>query len=74
MLSLRRVTAWVDSLASGTTVSPDALQRLGRLACGSGLDGLEKDMPPCLLLQAVIADRCGRVQGFFKVAAFQNMT
>jgi PAS domain S-box-containing protein len=36
------VTAWVNALAPGITVSSGALQRLIRLACGSGLESLER--------------------------------
>jgi len=36
------VTAWANALAPGVTVSPEALERLSRLACGSGLEGLER--------------------------------
>jgi len=36
------VTAWAGALAPGVTVSPGALQRLSRLACGSGLESLER--------------------------------
>jgi len=34
------VAAWVEDLAPGKRVSPGALQRLGRLACGRGLEEL----------------------------------
>ncbi len=35
------VAAWADAMAPGIVISPAALQQLGRLACGSGLEGLE---------------------------------
>jgi PAS domain S-box-containing protein len=50
------VAAWADSLASGTTVSPDALQRLGRLARGRGLERLEQ------ALVAAVAIANGRIE------------
>ena len=36
------VTAWAETLAPGITVSPEALQRFCRIACGCGLEGLGK--------------------------------
>ena len=50
------VTAWADSIAPGIMVSPGALERLGRLACGSGLEGLEK------ALVAAVAAADGRIE------------
>ncbi len=50
------VTAWADAMAPGIRVSPEALERLGRLACGSGLEGLEK------ALVAAVAAADGRIE------------
>lgn len=50
------VIAWANAMAPGITVSPGALQRLGRLACGSGLEGLEK------ALVAAVAAADGRIE------------
>ncbi len=38
------VAAWVEDLAPGKRVSPGALQLLGRLACGRGLDALGRTL------------------------------
>lgn len=50
------VTAWADAMAPGIAVSPDALERLGRFACGNGLEGLEK------ALVAAVAAADGRIE------------
>lgn len=49
------VTAWAEALSPGTAITPDALQRLCRLACGVGLEGLER----ALVTAAAAAD--GRI-------------
>ena len=50
------VAAWADAMAPGIMVSPVALERLGMLACGSGLVGLEK------ALVAAVAAADGRIE------------
>ena len=50
------VSAWADTLEPGITVAPGALQRLGRLGCGSGLERLEK------ALVAAVAAANGRIE------------
>ncbi len=50
------ITAWVQTLSPGTTVAPDALARLSRLGCGTGLEGLEKAMV------AAVAASNGRIE------------
>lgn len=50
------VAAWVRELAPGTTVSPEALRRLGRLACGGGFEALERT------LVAAVAASNGRIE------------
>jgi len=50
------VTAWANTLAPGVTVSPGALRMLIRLACGRGLEGLEKG------LVAAVAAADGRIE------------
>jgi len=44
------VAAWVEEMAPGKRVSPGALRRLGRIACGRGLEELGK-----ILMAAVAA-------------------
>ncbi len=50
------VAAWVNELAPGKTVTPGALGRLGRLACGCGFEALEK------ALIAAVASSDGRIE------------
>jgi len=50
------VIAWANALAPGITVAPEALQRLERLGCGCGFDGLEK------ALVAAVAAADGRIE------------
>lgn len=50
------VAAWVNELAPGKTVTPGALGRLGRLACGSGFEALEK------ALIVAVASSDGRIE------------
>jgi PAS domain S-box-containing protein len=50
------VAAWIDALAPGTAVTPAALQRLARVARGSGFEGLER----ALVAAVAVAD--GRIE------------
>jgi PAS domain S-box-containing protein len=49
------ITAWVKTLSPGATVTPGALERLGRLGCDMGLERLEKT------LVAAVAASNGRI-------------
>lgn len=50
------ISAWVETLSPGSTVAQGAIERLGRLGCGIGLEGLEK------ALVAAVAAGNGRIE------------